>query len=145
MWVPDQHEGFVAGYVVKEEGDLSTVALSSTGEVRLTSTPASRRADPPRQLVTVSSLDLKPVNPPNYDGAEDIANLTHLNEASVVHNLKTRYHEDSIYVSRPKTHHGWTGAHVACRSRPADLFRPVSRRSQPIQGSPHLFRCRCRR
>lgn len=29
-----------------------------------------------------------------------MAELTHLNEASVVHNLHTRYQSDLIYVSR---------------------------------------------
>lgn len=39
------------------------------------------------------------MNPPSYDGSEDIAELTYLNEASVVHNLRFRYMENEIYVS----------------------------------------------
>ncbi|KAL8291895.1 hypothetical protein RQP46_002153 [Phenoliferia psychrophenolica] len=81
VWVPDQTAGYLAGHVVKEEGDVSTVALTTGGN-----------------LLQVSSVELRPVNPPNYDGAEDIANLTFLNEASVVHNLKTRYEDDCIYT-----------------------------------------------
>lgn len=38
------------------------------------------------------------MNPPQFDGVEDIADLTHLNEASVVSNLKQRYGAGSIYV-----------------------------------------------
>lgn len=39
------------------------------------------------------------MNPPQFDGVEDIAELTHLNEASVVNDLRTRYGATSIYVS----------------------------------------------
>ncbi len=38
------------------------------------------------------------VNPAKFDKADDMAELTHLNEASVVHNLHTRYQADLIYV-----------------------------------------------
>lgn len=41
------------------------------------------------------------VNPAKFDKADDMAELTHLNEASVVHNLYTRYQADLIYVSIP--------------------------------------------
>lgn len=39
------------------------------------------------------------VNPAKFDKADDMAELTHLNEPSVVHNLHTRYQSDLIYVS----------------------------------------------
>lgn len=38
------------------------------------------------------------VNPAKFDKADDMAELTHLNEASVVHNLHIRYESDLIYV-----------------------------------------------
>ena len=38
------------------------------------------------------------VNPAKFDKADDMAELTHLNEASVVHNLNMRYQADLIYV-----------------------------------------------
>ena len=40
------------------------------------------------------------VNPAKFDKADDMAELTHLNEASVVHNLHMRYQADLIYVSQ---------------------------------------------
>lgn len=43
------------------------------------------------------------VNPAKFDKADDMAELTHLNEASVVHNLHTRYQADLIYVSIHQT------------------------------------------
>jgi len=38
------------------------------------------------------------VNPPRFDKEEDMANLTWLNEASVLHNLTERYHAGLIYT-----------------------------------------------
>ena len=38
------------------------------------------------------------MNPPKFDRSEDMADLTHLNEASVVHNLRLRYQTNLIYV-----------------------------------------------
>lgn len=39
------------------------------------------------------------MNPPKYDMIEDMAMLTHLNEASVLYNLRRRYSAWMIYVS----------------------------------------------
>ncbi len=48
----------------------------------------------------VDSETVDKVNPAKFDKADDMAELTHLNEASVVHNLQMRYQADLIYVSR---------------------------------------------
>lgn len=42
--------------------------------------------------------DLSKMNPPKFDKAEDIADLTFLNEASVVHNLRQRFFSGLIYT-----------------------------------------------
>ncbi|CEQ39267.1 SPOSA6832_00768, partial [Sporobolomyces salmonicolor] len=81
VWVPDENHGYVAGWVIKEEGEISTVALESGEEMR-----------------QVDSTLLSRLNPPNFEGAEDIADLTFLNEASVVHNLRMRYERGEIYT-----------------------------------------------
>ncbi|GAA6039634.1 hypothetical protein JCM8097_002228 [Rhodosporidiobolus ruineniae] len=83
VWVPDAREAYVAGWVVKEDAEkgVSTVALSSGDEMR-----------------QVDSDLLTRVNPPTFDGADDIADLTYLNEASVVHNLRVRYQRGDIYT-----------------------------------------------
>ena len=39
------------------------------------------------------------VNPPKFEKVEDMADLTYLNDASVLHNLKQRYYHRLIYVS----------------------------------------------
>ena len=38
------------------------------------------------------------VNPPKLEKAEDMSNLTYLNDASVLWNLKSRYQAKLIYV-----------------------------------------------
>ena len=38
------------------------------------------------------------VNPPKYDKCEDMANMTYLNDPSVLFNLKIRYVNKLIYV-----------------------------------------------
>lgn len=47
--------------------------------------------------------DIQQMNPPKYDLTEDMAMLTHLNEASVLYNLRRRYSAWMIYVSPPTT------------------------------------------
>lgn len=49
------------------------------------------------------------MNPPKFDRVDDIADLTFLNEASVVHNLRLRYGSGAIYVSSssPSRHCGF--------------------------------------
>ena len=47
----------------------------------------------------VSKDDIQKMNPPKFDKEEDMADLTCLNEASVLHNVKERYFSGLIYVS----------------------------------------------
>lgn len=51
------------------------------------------------QFLIVKEDDLQPMNPPKFDMMEDMAMLTHLNEASVLFNLRRRYSMWMIYVS----------------------------------------------
>ncbi|KAJ3214246.1 Myosin-10 [Clydaea vesicula] len=80
VWVADKEEGYLSGYVTKEEGDKMELKLSND------------------TVVTVNSNDIEKMNPPKFDKVEDMADLTYLNEASVVHNLRLRYYSDLIYV-----------------------------------------------
>lgn len=50
------------------------------------------------QFLIVKEEELQPMNPPKFDMLEDMAMLTHLNEASVLFNLKRRYSMWMIYV-----------------------------------------------
>ncbi|KTF72116.1 hypothetical protein cypCar_00050388, partial [Cyprinus carpio] len=42
--------------------------------------------------------DVHPMNPPKFDKIEDMAMMTHLNEPSVLYNLKERYAAWMIYT-----------------------------------------------
>lgn len=42
--------------------------------------------------------DAQEMNPPKYEKCEDMADLTYLNDASVLNNLKTRYMSWLIYT-----------------------------------------------
>ncbi|XP_028308143.1 myosin-7B-like isoform X2 [Gouania willdenowi] len=49
-------------------------------------------------FVVVREAELQPMNPPKFDMMEDMAMLTHLNEASVLFNLRRRYSMWMIYT-----------------------------------------------
>lgn len=51
------------------------------------------------QTVTVKKDDIQQMNPPKFYQASDMADMTFLNEASVLNNLRQRYTNMRIYVS----------------------------------------------
>ena len=55
------------------------------------------------------------MNPPKFEKAEDMANLTYLNEASVLHNLKQRYFAGLIYVSTLNADTSFTNTEISFR------------------------------
>ena len=55
------------------------------------------------QKLEVNKEDVQKMNPPKFNKVEDMAALTFLNEASVLHNLKERYYSSLIYVSPTHT------------------------------------------
>ncbi|XP_043241427.1 myosin heavy chain, muscle-like isoform X47 [Amphibalanus amphitrite] len=79
-WVPDKEEGFVQGKIVGTKGDLVTVAIPGGDEK------------------SIKKEQVQQVNPPKYEKCEDMSNLTYLNDASVLHNLKQRYFIKLIYT-----------------------------------------------
>ncbi|KAL7795837.1 putative myosin type II heavy chain [Trichoderma ceciliae] len=81
VWLKDPQEAFVKGWVIEELEDNKILVQTDKG--------AQREVD-------AESVDK--VNPAKFDKANDMAELTHLNEASVVHNLHTRYQSDLIYT-----------------------------------------------
>ncbi|KAI0696622.1 hypothetical protein BC835DRAFT_855670 [Cytidiella melzeri] len=83
VWVPDDRDGYLAGWVVKEADDVGDVVLAAGGEIR-----------------RIPLYALSKMNPPKFDRVDDIADLTFLNEASVVHNLRLRiYHYIQMRLS----------------------------------------------
>ncbi|XP_058796556.1 myosin heavy chain, non-muscle isoform X2 [Phymastichus coffea] len=81
VWVPSENQGFVAASIKGERGDEVEVEIVETGK-----------------RVLVAKDDIQKMNPPKFDKAEDMAELTCLNEASVLHNLKDRYYSGLIYT-----------------------------------------------
>lgn len=82
VWVPHEQQGFVAASIKKELGDEYEVEIQETGK-----------------RLSVAKDDVQKMNPPKFNKVEDMAELTCLNEASVLHNLKDRYYSGLIYVS----------------------------------------------
>ncbi|XP_055837168.1 myosin heavy chain, non-muscle isoform X4 [Episyrphus balteatus] len=81
VWVPNGNQGFVAASIKREQGDEVEVDLAETGK-----------------RVMVLRDDIQKMNPPKFDKVEDMAELTCLNEASVLHNIKDRYYSGLIYT-----------------------------------------------
>ncbi len=50
------------------------------------------------QTFTVPEAETQAVNPKKFDKVSDMAELTYLNEPSVLHNLRIRYQSGLIYV-----------------------------------------------
>lgn len=54
--------------------------------------------------VTLKAELISQMNPPKFEKTEDMSNLTFLNDASVLHNLRARYSAMLIYVSQLSIH-----------------------------------------
>ncbi|XP_066531142.1 myosin-9 [Hoplias malabaricus] len=81
VWVPSERLGFEAGMIKEEHGDEVMVELADSGK-----------------KCRVNKDDIQKMNPPKFNKVEDMAELTCLNEASVLHNLKERYYSGLIYT-----------------------------------------------
>ena len=78
-WVPEGDGGFVEGMVESEMGGKVQVAIGHDKKV-------------------FKKEQIQQVNPPKFEKCEDMSNLTYLNEASVLHNLRSRYQAKLIYT-----------------------------------------------
>ncbi|XP_069597773.1 myosin-10-like isoform X2 [Ranitomeya imitator] len=81
VWVPSEKHGFEAASIKEERGDEVVLELAENGK-----------------KVVVNKDDIQKMNPPKFTKVEDMAELTCLNEASVLHNLKDRYYSGLIYT-----------------------------------------------
>jgi myosin protein heavy chain len=81
VWLRDPTTAFVRGWVVEDLPGGRILVQCDNGT---------------QQDVDADSIDK--VNPAKFDKADDMAELTHLNEPSVIHNLHMRYQADLIYV-----------------------------------------------
>ncbi|VDD74731.1 unnamed protein product [Mesocestoides corti] len=79
-WVEDEKEGYVMADIVETSGDTVTVRLKD-GTTK-----------------QIKKDDIQQVNPPKFTMTEDMADLTYLNDASVLENLRARYYHKLIYT-----------------------------------------------
>ncbi|XP_053723705.1 myosin, heavy chain 7B, cardiac muscle, beta a isoform X1 [Synchiropus splendidus] len=79
-WIPDEKEAYIEVELRELSGDKVTVETKDG------------------KTLTVKDCDVQQMNPPKYDMIEDMAMLTHLNEASVLFNLRRRYAKWMIYT-----------------------------------------------
>ncbi len=98
VWVPDIKEGYTAGCVNNEDEESAEVVLDSGRQVFIPMLLPYVVLTPKIKIRRVRFEELFKMNPPKFDRVEDIADLTFLNEASVVHNLRLRYGSGAIYV-----------------------------------------------
>jgi len=81
VWVRNPEDNFVQGWIAEERGGNTFLVQCEDGS---------------QHEIVAQNLDR--VNPAKFDKASDMAELTHLNEPSVVHNLQSRYTADLIYT-----------------------------------------------
>ncbi|KAG1355203.1 putative Myosin-1 [Cocos nucifera] len=68
------------------------------GKILSTSGAESVLSLPEGEVLRLSTDSLLPANPEILDGADDLMQLSYLNEPSVLYNLQYRYSQDSIYT-----------------------------------------------
>uniref|UniRef100_A0A667XW88 Myosin-7B n=1 Tax=Myripristis murdjan TaxID=586833 RepID=A0A667XW88_9TELE len=79
-WIPDDKEAYIEVEIKELIGDKVIVETKDG------------------RSLTVKEGDIQQMNPPKFDMIEDMAMLTHLNEASVLFNLRRRYSAWMIYT-----------------------------------------------
>ena len=80
-WIPEKNDGYVAAEIQSTKGNVVTVKWRK-GEIK-----------------EVKKDDIEQMNPPKYDKCNDMADLTYLNDATVLANLRSRYMDWLIYVN----------------------------------------------
>nr|XP_014351236.1 PREDICTED: myosin-7-like [Latimeria chalumnae] len=79
-WIPDDKESYME----------AEIRGTSSGKITVETADG--------KTVAMKEDDIQQMNPPKFDMIEDMAMLTHLNEASVLHNLRRRYANWMIYT-----------------------------------------------
>nr|XP_039265787.1 LOW QUALITY PROTEIN: myosin-16-like [Styela clava] len=118
VWISDKKEGFIKAVVESSADGKTTVKAKGTS-------------------VTVKEDDVQQMNPPKFEQTDDMANMTFLNEATVLNNLRARYASMRIYT--------YSGLFCVCvnpykwlpvyGARVVQMFRGKKRNEMP----PHLF------
>jgi len=81
VWVPDSKEGYLQGEIIEDDGETYKIKANGKDKVH-----------------EVKKDDLSLKNPPKFEQADDMANMSMLSEATVLYNLATRYELFRIYT-----------------------------------------------
>ena len=113
VWVPDGEGGFDEAMIDTVDGDKVNVKVGWEPK-------------------TFKSAQVMQVNPPKMEKFDDVSNMTYLNEAAVLWNLKARYVSKLIYT--------YSGKKLIKmqNSLDAHVFRTLLRCHQPVQAVPDL-------
>ncbi|NXX33201.1 MYH7 protein, partial [Nicator chloris] len=114
-WIPDEKEAYIEVEIKESSGGKVTVETKD------------------KETRVVKEDEVQPMNPPKFDMIEDMAMLTHLNEASVLYNLKRRYSHWMIYVSPG---HPWGGEWLPVYTAPVVAAYKGKRRTE---APPHIY------
>ncbi|NWT87854.1 MYH7 protein, partial [Lanius ludovicianus] len=114
-WIPDEKEAYIEVEIKESSGGKVTVETKD------------------KETRVVKEDEVQPMNPPKFDMIEDMAMLTHLNEASVLYNLKRRYSHWMIYVS---PWHPWAGEWLPVYTAPVVAAYKGKRRTE---APPHIY------
>uniref|UniRef100_H2Z1P7 Myosin motor domain-containing protein n=1 Tax=Ciona savignyi TaxID=51511 RepID=H2Z1P7_CIOSA len=119
VWVPHKKEGFVRGELLNSTADKCTIKTVKN------------------ETITIKKDDVQQMNPPKFEQTADMANMTFLNEASVLNNLRSRYASLRIYT--------YSGLFCVCVNpykwlpvygvKVVQMYRGKKRSEMP----PHLF------
>lgn len=91
VWIPDSEETFVKAELLDiefQQNKLKNIE-EKFGIVKLLNSNETK---------TVPFDEIHPMNPSNFDKIDNMSELTHLNEPSVLNNLENRYNDDVIYT-----------------------------------------------
>ncbi|XP_077850248.1 myosin-15 [Macaca mulatta] len=80
-WIPDGENAYIEAEVKGSEDDGTVIVETTDGK-----------------SLSIKEDKIQQMNPPEFEMIEDMAMLTHLNEASVLHALKRRYGQWMIYT-----------------------------------------------
>ncbi|CAB4063112.1 MYH6_7 [Lepeophtheirus salmonis] len=113
-WVPDSEEKFLEGLIQETTGGKVKVQLNKNKEV-----------------IEFKQDQVAQVNPPKFDMCDDMSNLTYLNDASVLFNLKARYTYSGLFCIAVNPYKRFP---IYTR-RTVDIYRMKRRNEVP----PHIF------
>lgn len=106
LWIPDPEEGFKKACVKSTVGEKVKVELTD-GQVSVKTMSWFFIKDLLQEIDIPLNIT-EQMNPPKFEKIEDMAGLTYLNEASVLHNIRQRYFSSLIYVSYNASPHEHT-------------------------------------